>query len=61
MEKEMEKEKNIIMMDIYHLKVNIYIIIKEKENIILIIDQNMKVNFYMIENGPEKDMMKMVK
>ena len=37
MEKEMEKEKNIIM-EIYYLKVNICIIIEEKENIILIID-----------------------
>ena len=60
MEKETEKEKNIIIMEIYYLKVNIYIIIKEKEKNILIIDQNMKVNIYMIKNGMEKDMMKMV-
>ena len=37
--KEMEKEKNMIMMEIYSLKDNIYIILKEKEkNIILMVN-----------------------
>ena len=35
MEKEMEKEKNMINKVIYYLKVNIYIIIEEKEKLII--------------------------
>ena len=35
MEKEMEKEKNMILMDYYNMKENIYSIIKEKEKNIL--------------------------
>ena len=38
MEKEMEKEKNMILMDYYNMKENIYWIIKEKEKNIKMID-----------------------
>ena len=56
----MEKEKNIMLMVIYFLKENIYIIKKEKEKNMLIINQNMKENIYIIKNGMVKDMMKIV-
>ena len=60
MEKEMEKEKNLILMVNQNLKENIYMINFKKEKTILIIDYNMKENIYMGENGMVKDMMKMV-
>ena len=46
MEKEMEKEKNIMIMVNQNLKENIYMMKKEKENYILIINQNIMKNIY---------------
>ena len=56
----MEKERNIMMMAAYYLKVNIYMI-KELEEKIFIqaVKSNMKENIYLEKNGMEKDMMKM--
>ena len=56
----MEKEKNIILTVNENLKVIIYMIIKLQEKYIQKKNWNMMVNLDMIENGMEKDMMKMV-
>ena len=56
----MEKEKNIILTVNQNLKVIIYIIIKLQEKYIQKKNWNMMVNLDMIENGMEKDMMKMI-
>ncbi len=58
MEKEMEKEKNILGEN-YYLKENIYTTKKEKENYIEMEYWNMKENFYLIKNGTGKDMIKL--
>ena len=51
----------MIMEKIYYLKENIITITDLKEkNIIMMANQNIKENIYMIENGMEKDMIKMV-
>ena len=58
--KGMEKEKNIIVMVNYYLKVNIYMVLKLKANFMLMRNWNMEVNSYITKNGMEEDMMKMV-
>ena len=60
MEKEMEKEKNIIIMVIQNLKVYIYIQKNKVVIHILMEKQNMKVNIYMIKNGMEKGLMEII-
>ena len=58
MEKNMEKEKNIIQIENYIFKGIIYLITKEeKKHIIQEIKQNLKGNFYLIHGEQEKDMM----
>ena len=49
----------MILNIIYFLKVNIYMVKKEKEKNILMEDQNMKENIYLKKNIMEKVMMKM--
>ena len=57
MEKEMEKEENmIIIMENQYSKVNIYMDIKIKVKNITVNTQNMKENIYLVKNGTEKDM-----
>ena len=56
----MEKEKNIIKMGNQNLKGNFIMDISLKEKDILMENQNMKENIYLIQNGVEKDLIKMV-
>ena len=61
MEKEMEKEKNMILKMVYqYSKENIYMVIGEEEKDILKEIWNMKENIYQDLNGKEKVIVKMV-
>ena len=56
----MEKVHYIVLKTIQNLNENFYMVIKEKEKNLLIEDWNLKENIFL-ENGMEKDMMKMGK
>ena len=49
MEKEMEKERNLIVKEIQFLMVNIFLVIGEKAKNILKEYLSLKVNFYLIK------------